>query len=295
MFALVKSMTGYGRGETTENGITYTVEVKSVNHRYFEFSARVPRGCAFLEEKLKTYLSTRIARGKVEVFVGIEGGAQSSGTVRLNEAYADSYVTALRRLKKQYGLAGRVRLSDVSANPEVFLSERPKNDEYMVWKAVSSAAESAVDAFVQMRAVEGEKLAADVCGRCEAILGMVAQVEARSPETLRQYRERLEQKMREVLADAHIDEQRILTEAAIFADRIAVDEETVRLKSHISQLQSMLRGDEAVGRKLDFVVQEMNREANTIGSKAQNLEIAHIVVEIKAEIEKIREQIQNIE
>lgn len=288
-------MTGYGRGETIENGITYTVEVKSVNHRYFEFSARVPRGCAFLEEKLKTFFSNRIARGKIEVYVGVEGGAQSSGTVRVNEAYADSFVAALRRLKKQYGLAGKVRLSDVAANSEVFVTNRPKNDEDAVWKAVSTAAAGAIDAFVQMRALEGEKLAADICGRCEAILERVSFIETRSPETLRLYRERLEQKMREVLADTHVDEQRILTEAAIFADKIAVDEETVRLRSHISQLQSLVGGDEAVGRKLDFVVQEMNREANTIGSKAQDIEIAHTVVEIKAEIEKIREQIQNIE
>ena len=292
---MIRSMTGYGRFEVTEQDTVYSVEVKSVNHRYFEFSVRTPRGYAFLEDKLKSFFASRVARGKVEVYVSVEGGARSAGVITLNEEYAASYIAALRKLKKRFALKGNISLRQVAANNEVFLTERPKNDEDAIWTAVSKAAQGAVDAFIKMRETEGARLASDVISRCDHILEMVAFVEKRSPETLNSYRERLEQKMREVLADNHIDEQRLLTETAIFADKIAVDEETVRLKSHISQLKTMLASSDAVGRKLDFVVQEMNRETNTIGSKAQDIEIAHTVVDIKAEIEKIREQIQNIE
>ncbi len=292
---MIRSMTGFGRFETTVKDTTYTVEIKSVNHRFFEFSVRTPRGYAFLEEKLKSFFSKRISRGKVEVFVGIEGGARSTGSIRVNELYTDGYVAALRQLKKRYALAGRISVRDVASQSDVFLTERPSIQEEDVWAAVEQTAEEAVLAFLNMREREGVRLAADVNGRCDHILELVSFVEQRSPETVIRYRERLEQKIREVLQDTHIDEQRVLTETAIFADKVAVDEETVRLKSHISQLRSMLNSDEAVGRKLDFVVQEMNREANTIGSKAQDIEVAHTVVSIKAEIEKIREQIQNIE
>jgi len=292
---VVRSMTGYGRFELLRDGVTYTVEIKSVNHRYFEFSVRTPKGCAFLEDKLKSFFAKRIARGKVEVYVGIEGGARSSSVVTVNEAVAQSYVEALRNLKKKFGLAGKVSLSDVVTNNDVFIVERPKMNEDEVWSAVEEAANGAVEAFIKMRETEGERLAIDVKNRCEHILQMVGEVEIQAPETLKNYRERLEKKLREVLEDNSIDEQRILTEAAIFADKIAVDEETVRLRSHITQLVDMIDSDETLGKKFDFVVQEMNREANTIGSKAQNVEITRIVVDIKGEIEKIREQIQNIE
>ena len=292
---MVRSMTGYGRFELLKDGVNYTVEIKSVNHRYFEFSARTPKGCAFLEEKLKAFFADRIARGKIEVYVGMDGGSRSSSVVTVNEAVADSYVEALKALKKKYGLSGKVSLSDVISNNDVFLIERPKLNEDEVWSAVEQAATGAVEAFIKMRETEGERLAQDVKSRCEYILNMVGEVEKNAPETLKNYRERLEKKLREVLEDTSIDEQRILTEAAIFADKIATDEETVRLRSHINQLVSMIDSDETLGKKFDFVVQEMNREANTIGSKAQNIEITRIVVEIKGEIEKIREQIQNIE
>ena len=278
---MVRSMTGYGRFELLKDGVTYTVEIKSVNHRYFEFSVRTPKGCTFLEDKLKAFFAKRIARGKIEVYVGIDGGARSSSVVTVNEAVAQSYVEALKSLKKKYGLSGKVSLSDIITNNDVFVVERPKMDEEEVWLAVEET--------------EGERLAVDVKSRCEHILQMVGEVEKQAPETLKNYRERLEKKLREVLEDTSIDEQRILTEAAIFADKIAVDEETVRLKSHIGQLVDMINSDETLGKKFDFVVQEMNREANTIGSKAQNVEITRIVVDIKGEIEKIREQIQNIE
>ncbi len=292
---MVRSMTGYGRFELLKNGVNYTVEIKSVNHRYFEFSIRTPKGCAFLEEKLKAFFAKRIARGKIEVYVGMEGGSRSNSVVTVNEMVADSYIDALKTLKKKYGLSGKVSLSDVITNSDVFVVERPKMDEEEIWSAVEEAATGAVNAFIKMRETEGERLAQDVKSRCEHILNMVGEVERCAPETLKNYRERLEKKLREVLEDTSIDEQRILTEAAIFADKIAVDEETVRLRSHINQLVSMIDSDEALGKKFDFVVQEMNREANTIGSKAQNVEITRIVVDIKGEIEKIREQIQNIE
>lgn len=292
---MVRSMTGYGRFELLKNGVNYTVEIKSVNHRYFEFSIRTPKGCAFLEEKLKAFFAKRIARGKIEVYVGMEGGTRSNSVVTVNEAVAESYVEALKALKKKYGLSGKVSLSDVITNNDVFVVERPKMDEEEIWNSVEEAATGAVEAFIKMREIEGERLAQDVKSRCEHILNMVGEVEKNAPETLRNYRERLEKKLREVLEDSSIDEQRILTEAAIFADKIAVDEETVRLRSHINQLVDMIDSDETLGKKFDFVVQEMNREANTIGSKAQNIEITRIVVDIKGEIEKIREQIQNIE
>lgn len=292
---MVRSMTGYGRFELLKDGVNYTVEIKSVNHRYFEFSARTPKGCAFLEEKLKAFFADRIARGKIEVYVGMDGGSRSSSVVTVNEAVADSYVEALKALKKKYGLSGKVSLSDVISNNDVFLIERPKLNEDEVWSAVEQAATGAVEAFIKMRETEGVRLAEDVKSRCNHILEMVGLVEKNAPETLKNYRERLEKKLREVLENSSIDEQRILTEAAIFADKIAVDEETVRLRSHIEQLISMINSDETLGKKFDFVVQEMNREANTIGSKAQNVEITRIVVDIKGEIEKIREQIQNIE
>lgn len=292
---MVRSMTGYGRFELLKNGVTYTVEIKSVNHRYFEFSVRTPKGCTFLEDKLKAFFASRITRGKIEAYVGIDGGTRLSSVITLNEAVADNYIEALKSLKKKYGLSGKVSLSDVISNNDIFVVERPKMDEEEVWAAVEEAANGAVDAFIKMRETEGERLATDVISRCEHILEMVGEVEKLAPETLKNYRERLEKKLREVLEDTSIDEQRILTEAAIFADKIAVDEETVRLRSHITQLVDMIKSDETLGKKFDFVVQEMNREANTIGSKSQNVEITRIVVDIKGEIEKIREQIQNIE
>ncbi len=292
---MVKSMTGYGRFELVEGTATYLVEVKSVNHRYFEFSCRTPRGYAFLEEKLKGFFSSRISRGKVDVYVAINGGELSSGKVSVNEEYAAQYIDALKNLKSRFSLSGKIRLEDVARNNEVFTVKHEKIDEDKVWELVSRAADGAIDAFVNMRSIEGKRLADDVQSRCDFILDKVSFIEKRSPETVNEYRTRLEEKIRTLLEDKSVDEQRLLTEVAIFADKVAVAEETVRLRSHIDQLKKLLSEDEAVGRKLDFVVQEMNRETNTIGSKAQDIEIAHAVVEMKAEIEKIREQIQNIE
>lgn len=292
---MVKSMTGYGRAEAVSNGITYGIEVKSVNHRYFEFSCRTPRGFSFLEEKLKSFFSGEIFRGKVDVFLTVSGSEQTKGTVRINDDYAEQYISALKELKSKYGLSGKVKVSDVVSNNEIFVFEHPKIDEEEVWNTVKIACEGALKSFIEMRKIEGTRLADDVNSRCDFILEKVAFVEERSPETVKEYSKRLEQKIKELLDDKTIDEQRLITEVAVFADKVAVAEETVRLKSHIAQVNSLISSDQPVGRKLDFVVQEMNRETNTIGSKAQDIQIAHTVVEIKAEIEKIREQIQNIE
>lgn len=292
---MIRSMTGYGRGQAALDSIQLTVEIKSVNHRYFEFSARLPRAYVFLEDKLKNYCQSRINRGKVDLFLSVEGQQSDALDVQINDGLASAYIAALRRLRDDYGLIDDISVAAVARYTDIFTVTKAETDEQAVLDAVLQAAEQAVDAFVEMRRVEGEKLVADILGRAQTVLSHVAYIEERAPETVAAYRQRIEQKVRELIDDRQVDEQRLLTETAVFADKIATAEETVRLRSHIDQLSSLLAGDEAVGRKLDFIVQEMNREANTIGSKAQDVEIARRVVEIKAEIEKIREQIQNIE
>ena len=292
---MVKSMTGFGRASLTEGSLSVTVEIKAVNHRYFEFSSRLPRGCAYLEEKLKSFCQEKIARGKMEISVQLENIGTDGTVVEINEAYANAYMEALRRFAKQYGVKNDVRLSALVGNGELFTVKKQQVSEEELTAAVLTAAAQAMDSFLAMRKTEGEKLAQDVRSRAELILSKVAFVEEQSPKTVDAYRERLEQKIKELLAATDIDEQRVLTETAVFADKVAVAEETVRLRSHIGQFCDLLESEEPVGRKLDFIVQEMNRESNTIGSKAQDLEITRTVVDIKAEIEKIREQIQNIE
>ncbi len=292
---MVSSMTGYGRGQAADDRFSVTVEVKSVNHRYFEFSARVPRSYAFLEERLKSFFAERIARGKVDLFLSVESLSPDGVEVEINAPLAAAYVAALRRLGEDYGLADDISVSTVARYSDLFTVRKAEVDEEALWSVVSAAAQQAAEAFLAMRSAEGEKLAADLNARGEEILSLVGFVEQRSPETVRAYRERIEQKIRELLDDAQVDEQRLLTETAIFADKVAVAEETVRLRSHIAQMNSLLCSKEPAGRKLDFLVQEMNREANTIGSKAQDVEITRRVVDIKSTIEKIREQVQNIE
>ncbi len=292
---MVCSMTGFGRAQGSVNGTNITVELKSVNSRYFEFNARLPRGYLFLEDKLKSYLQSRVSRGKIEMYVSIENTAGNDITVSLNRGYLDSYMKALGEMSSVYKIKNKVTTADFIGMNDAFIIGRSEIDEEAMTEAVLSVTAEAVDNFIAMRRAEGEKLSADVLSRVEFILEKVAFVEEKSPETVAAYREKLESKIRELLTDAKIDEARIITETAIYADKVAVAEETVRLRSHIEQLRKMLDSDEAVGRKLDFIVQEMNRETNTIGSKAQNLDIAQTVVDIKAEIEKIREQIQNIE
>lgn len=292
---MIKSMTGFGRAQETVDGMTVTVELKSVNHRYFEFTAKVPRTYGFLEEKLKSFLNARVSRGKMECYVSIENLEESDMEVVVNPSLAKGYVDALRTLSETFGLKEDYSAISIAKFPDVLTLRKAPADEEKIWNAVQKVTELAVERFVTMRETEGEKLRADILSKADTILEHVAFVESRSPQTVREYHEKLRQRMEELLENTQIDEQRLLTEAAIFADKVAVDEETVRLRSHISQLREFLNADEPIGRKLDFLVQEMNRESNTIGSKAQDVEIAKRVIAIKAEVEKIREQVQNIE
>lgn len=292
---MIKSMTGFGRVQETVDGMNVTVELRSVNHRYFEFTAKVPRTYGFLEEKLKTFTNTLVARGKVECYVAVEQLEESETTVSVNASLAKGYVDALRQLSEMFGLTADISAGALSRYPDVLVLQKTAADEDRIWNAVRTVAEKAVMRFIEMRETEGEKLKADILSRADTILEHVAFVEARSPQTVKEYNEKLKQRMEELLGSTQVDEQRLLTEAAIFADKIAVDEETVRLRSHISQLRSFMEANEPIGRKLDFLVQEINREANTIGSKAQDVEIAKRVIAVKAEVEKIREQVQNIE
>ena len=292
---MIKSMTGYGRSQAMREGLDISFEIKSVNHRYFEFSSRVSRSYQFLEEKLKSYVKSRVARGKIECFLHIAEIDAQAANVSVNKPLVEGYLQALESLEQAYGLRNDISVMQVARLPEVLNVTKAEADEEAVWQAVLPVVQLAVDKFIAMRETEGEKLKEDVLTRGQVILKKVAFVEERSPQTVKEYTERLSERIRQVLEDKTIDEARILTEAAIFADKVAVAEETVRLRSHIAQLGEMLEGSEAVGRKLDFLVQEMNREANTIGSKCQDVQVTKQVLDIKSEIEKIREQIQNIE
>ena len=292
---MVKSMTGYGRSQQTVSGLDIQVEIKSVNHRYYECSTRTPRAYGFLDEKLKSYLQTRIARGKVDVAVFVEATETPDLEVTVNRVAADATLKALRELRDTYDLRDDISVMSLARQPDVLQVRTAALDEETVWDAVRTVTDEALAQFVAMRETEGAKLRDDVLSRVDTILRAVAVVEEKNPQTVQAHMEKVTARMRDLLGSATVDENRLLTEAALFADKIAVAEETVRLRSHIDQLRSMLASDESVGRKLDFLVQEMNREANTIGSKAQDAELARTVVDIKAEIEKIREQIQNIE
>lgn len=292
---MIKSMTGYGKSEQTIDSLNVTVEIKSVNHRYFEFSARVPREYGFLDEKLKKYCNSLITRGKVECYVSVEDLEEREMEVNVNETLAAGYVKALKELSERFGLKDDISAVTLSRYPDVITLHKASEDEERIWNAVKTVAETAVSKFIEMRETEGSKLRGDILSRADYIIECVEFIEGRSPETVREYNEKLKQRMKELLGDAAVDEQRLLNEAAIYADKIAVDEETVRLRSHISQLRDFMNSSEAIGRKLDFLVQEINREANTIGSKAQDVDIAKKVIAIKAEVEKIREQVQNIE
>lgn len=292
---MVKSMTGYGRVQKAVDGYDILFEIKSVNHRFFEFSAKVPRLYGYIEDKLKVYLQNYISRGKVDVFVTIDPVDGSDSVVRLNESLAGSYVSALREIGKKFGIEDDVTVSTIARYNDIFRVLSPAEDEEKIWKAVKAVAEPAVRGFIAMRETEGERLKNDVVARARNIAGFVREVEKRSPRTVDEYRNRLTVRMKELLTDARIDENRIMLEAALYADKVSVTEETVRLQSHLKQFETMLESGEPVGRKLDFLLQEMNREANTIGSKASDVSIAGTVVNIKAELEKIREQIQNLE
>lgn len=292
---MLKSMTGFGKATGSFEGLDVSVEIKSVNHRYFEFSCRAPRAYAFLEDKLKALCSQSISRGKIELSVFIDETNENALQVDVNREYAKAYIEALKGLAKEYKLKNDLGASSFVGNSDIFKTRRTLLEDEVVTNAVTTVAADAIKAFIEMRETEGVRLKEDVTNRANFILEKVSFIEEKAPETVKAYRERLEQKIKDLLDDAKVDEQRLITETAIFADKVAVDEENVRLRSHIKQLFSLLEADEPVGKKLDFIVQEMNRETNTIGSKAQNIEIAHTVVDIKSEIEKIREQIQNIE
>ena len=292
---MIRSMTGYGRGEAVCGGRTITVEVRSVNNRYLDCTVKMPRMYIFAEDAIKTRVQGHISRGKVDVFVSIGASEQGDVSITLNKPVADGYYAALCDMRDSYGLRDDISVSLLSRFQDVFLVEKSKDDLEAVSADICTVLELALDDFDAMRSREGEKLRADALSRANTIEALTAKVEERSPAIVSEYRARLESRMAEVLQKTQIDESRILTEAAIFADKTAVDEETVRLHSHLSQLREMLSGKGAVGRKMDFLIQEFNREANTVGSKCNDVETARYVVDIKAEIEKIREQIQNIE
>jgi len=292
---LIKSMTGYGRAVETVNGREFTVELRSVNNRYLDCSVRLPRMLSFAEDAVKQAVKGSISRGKVDVFITVRSEAGDEVLVTLNKAVLQSYLTAMHQMVDEFGVKDDISVSAVSRLPEVFVIEKPQVDEDQLMADLMGVVTKALEGYDAMRRTEGESLDRDLRSRGETILNLVSQVEAGNGKTVSDYRARLEAKIKEVLANTAIDESRILTEAAIFADKVAVDEETVRLRSHLKQMNTMLSAGGAVGRKLDFLLQEMNREANTIGSKCTDVALARIVVDIKAELEKIREQTQNIE
>lgn len=292
---MIRSMTGYGRSQKVLNGREILVEIRSVNHRYYEYNSRMPRAYNYIDEKLKVLLKSKISRGKVDVSVTINNIEGRDTEIAINKGVAEGYVNALRSVAEELNVVDDLTLSKLIKLPDVFNVQKTPDNEEEVWDDVAETAAEALERFVAMRETEGEKMRLDVLEKSSSILEMVASIEELSPKTVGNYRERLYRKLSELLENRDIDEQRILTEAAVFADKVAVDEETVRLRSHISQLRELVDSDESVGRKLDFIVQEMNREVNTIGSKSQDLGITKLVVDMKAELEKIREQIQNIE
>lgn len=292
---MIKSMTGYGGVKLTGADIEFTAELKSVNNRYLDTSVRMPRGYLFCEDAVKSAISAHITRGKVDVFISAQTIAQDNIKVVVNEGLAAEYRAATDRIAEILGIENNTTAYQVSQFPDVLTAEKNEADKEKVQEALLEAMQAALDDFDSMRVREGAKLEANISEKLDSIEKLVSFVEERSPQTVAEYREKLTRKMQEVLETVQIDESRILTEAAIYADRISVDEETVRLRSHISQMRGLLAGKSPVGRKLDFLVQELNRETNTIGSKCNNSDVTKAVLDMKSEIEKIREQVQNIE
>ena len=292
---MVLSMTGYGRAEQERSGRDITVEIKSVNSRYFEYTSRMPRSFAFLDDKLKKLVNATISRGKTELALTVVNIGAPEASISVNLDLAKGYLDAIGEMSSALGVENDVTAGTLTRFSDIFTTRKAETDEEQLWADVKAVAEAAVENFVAMRAAEGEKLRADILSRLVYLEQAVGEIEQTSAERVQKYTEKLYAKLKALLEDTNIDEARILTEAAIFADKTAVDEETVRLRSHISQLRGLTNGESPAGRKMDFLIQELNREANTIGSKCQNADIAHVVVELKAEIEKIREQIQNVE
>lgn len=292
---MVKSMTGFGRAVKELDGYVISVELKSVNHRYFEFYSRCPRQYGFIDEKIKSFVNSRVSRGKIECNVNIEALNTESADVVVNNTLASAYVKALKEIAQSYDLKEDFGASTISRFQDVLVVRKAEEDEEKIWSLVKSVASEAVDKFIEMRTVEGKRMYDDVYSRSQFILDCVGYIEERSPQTVKEYNDKLIERVHTLLGDVSLDESRIMQEVAVYADKVAVAEETVRLRSHIEQLREFLASDEAIGRKMDFLVQEINRETNTIGSKCNDVDIARKVVDMKAEIEKIREQIQNIE
>lgn len=292
---MIKSMTGYGRAVKTLNSNEISVEIRSVNHRYLDLNIKVPRHLSFLEENVRSFVSSNVSRGKLDVYVSVFSRENDDKTVVLKSGLAKNYIDALATLKKDFSLKGNVTVDLVASFPDIFEIQRKEIDEEAIWSDVSAVLKDAVSDYNSMREREGERLARDLNQKADNILSMVKEIEVLSPQSENAYRQRLEEKIKELLSNNEIDESRILTEVAIFSDKIAVDEEIVRLKSHFEEMRALVANGNSIGRKLDFIIQEMNRETNTIGSKANNIEITKNVVNIKSEIEKLREQVQNIE
>ena len=292
---MIKSMTGYGSAKGAVDGLEINIELKSVNNKFLDTNIRLPRGFLFAEEAIKSAVQSHISRGKVDVYVNVESSGAGDICVKVNEALVHGYIDALQLIADKFSLPNDLTALSISRFPDVLSVEKREHDAEALSASICEIMENALNDFDRMRIREGEKLREDVLNRVNKIEELVSVVERETPKTVSEYRKRLEQKMAEVLGNTMIDENRILAEAAIFADHIAVDEETVRLRSHMNQFRAMMDGDSPIGRKTDFLIQEFNREANTIGSKCQNSDIAHVVVDLKSEIEKIREQIQNIE
>lgn len=292
---MIKSMTGFGRCEVVENNRKFTVEMKSVNHRYLDVNIKMPKKLNFFESAIRGELKNFISRGKVDIFISYEDFSEDTSSIRYNRELAGEYLKYLRQMAEDFGLDDDIRVSTLSKYPEVFTMEEQGIDEEELWKELKKAVTGAAEMFVQTRITEGEHLRDDLIEKLDAMLTLVDFVAERSPQIVGEYRQKLEDKVRELLADNTVDEGRLLTEVTIFADKICVDEEVVRLRSHIETTKKTLKEGGSIGRKLDFIAQEMNREANTILSKANDLEVSNCAIELKTEIEKVREQIQNIE
>ena len=292
---MIKSMTGYGRARKTLNKRDITVEVRSVNNRYLDCTVKMPRMYTFAEDAIKQRVQKAISRGKVDVYISVDASAADVAKVTVNRELAAGYAAALQELAQVCGTEPHVTAEQLARFPDVLTVTKADEDLETVSSDLCEVLEEALESYNAMRAVEGKKLAEDILNRLDTIESYTAQVEQRSPETVKEYREKLTARMQEVLQSTTIDPQRILTEAAIYADKVAVDEETVRLRSHVAQLRTMVESAEPMGRKMDFLIQEVNREANTTGSKCNDVEIARVVVGLKAEVEKMREQVQNVE
>ncbi len=292
---MIKSMTGFGRCEVAENNRKFTVEMKSVNHRYLDVNIKMPKKLNFFESAIRGELKNYISRGKVDIFITYEDLSENTSCVRYNKELAGEYLKYLRQMAEDFGLDDDIRVSTLSKYPEVFMMEEQNIDEEELWKNLQKAVQGASEMFVQTRIVEGEHLKDDLIEKLDGMLKLVDFITERSPKIIAEYREKLEEKVRDLLADTVVDEGRLLTEVTIFADKVCVDEELVRLRSHIETTRNTLVAGGSIGRKLDFIAQEMNREANTILSKSNDLEISNCAIELKTEIEKVREQIQNIE